>query len=198
MASAFAKILGKKSKVSNPVLSERKARDSSLKQEQEEHRKKVQSNRKQKIDIREKGHVTSVRYGADPDQDKLEKLLVKTATKGVVKLFNAIYQAQKQHEKAGRNKDAMKQAKSNLLDQLEGAASKVSEFEGDKGLKAGLKSNTNESGKTGGGGWDVLSEGFTGLSGRKKLKDWDKEEEDELEKEMETIQEDESEDDESD
>ena len=133
MSSAFAKILSKKSKGDIPILSERKTGGSSgLSAEQrkeKELRKKILQNRRQKLDIRERGHVKEVQYGADPEQDKLEKHLVRTATKGVVKLFNAIYQAQKQHQKAGRDRDMARQAKSNLLDQLQGAARNVSEIE---------------------------------------------------------------------
>ena len=98
-------------------------------QKEKELRRKILTNRRHKIDIREKGHVKDVQYGADPEQDKLEKRMVRTATKGVVKLFNAIYQAQKQHQKAGHNRDLKNQAKSNLLDQLQGAAKNVSEIE---------------------------------------------------------------------
>ena len=54
--------------------------------------------------------------------------------------------------------------------------------------KADGRSHDEGKGSGGGAGWDVLNDGFTGLSGRKKLKDWDREEEANLEEQMETIQ----------
>lgn len=209
------------------VLNESKDR------EQQELRKRIQTNRKKKIEIREKGHVKSVKFGANPDQDEVEKRMVKTATKGVVRLFNAIYQAQRQLEKAGRNKEVANKAKTSLLQELEGAArnlgsktevgthttprshphsrpspSRPLTIGGtdalisshlvsliDRSQGEARNGGEREGGQgRGGAGWDVLSDGFTGLSGRTKLKDWDKEEEEELEMEMETIQESESED----
>ena len=90
-----------------------------------------------------------------------------------MKLFNAIYQAQRQHQRAGRDREPVNQAKSNLMDQLEGAAKNVARIEGGKSI--GVSKEADQS--TGGAGWDVLRDGFVGLSGRTKLKDWDKEEE---------------------
>ena len=57
---------------------------------------------------------------------------------------------------------------------------------GNKAANTAEDENGNKGG--GGAGWDVLNDGFTGLSGRKKLKDWDREEEEDLEEQMETIQ----------
>ncbi|WZN65925.1 RRP15-like protein [Chloropicon roscoffensis] len=190
MASAFAKIVGKKSKGSaGPILAEGKVLNRDEDRAAKELRKKILSNRKQKLEMRERGHVTAVQPGANAEQDALERALVRTATKGVVKLFNAIHQAQRQHRRAEGDRQKTAEAKENLMDQLEGAARNVSKIEG--GSKG---SRGKEAGQAAGGaGWDVLRDGFTGLSGRTKLKDWDKEEEDELELEMETIQESEEE-----
>ena len=201
-----------------------------------ELRKKILSNRKQKLEMRERGHVTAVQPGANAEQDALERALVRTATKGVVKLFNAIHQAQRQHRRAEGDRQKTAEAKENLMDQLEGAARNVSKIEvgsrrrraADQDAVPGMLTHSHslslslssslslffcgggvcvcvsqggskgsrgkEAGQAAGGaGWDVLRDGFTGLSGRTKLKDWDKEEEDELELEMETIQESEEE-----
>ena len=199
-----------------------------------ELRKKILSNRKQKLEMRERGHVTAVQPGANAEQDALERALVRTATKGVVKLFNAIHQAQRQHRRAEGDRQKTAEAKENLMDQLEGAARNVSKIEvgsrrrraDDQDALPGMLTHSfslslfvplclllwwwwwcvcvsqggskgsrgKEAGQAAGGaGWDVLRDGFTGLSGRTKLKDWDKEEEDELELEMETIQESEEE-----
>lgn len=197
-----------------------------------ELRKKILSNRKQKLEMRERGHVTAVQPGANAEQDALERALVRTATKGVVKLFNAIHQAQRQHRRAEGDRQKTAEAKENLMDQLEGAARNVSKIEvgsrrrraADQDAVPGMLTHSlslslrpslssfvvvcacvvsqggskgsrgKEAGQAAGGaGWDVLRDGFTGLSGRTKLKDWDKEEEEELELEMETIQESEEE-----
>ena len=94
-----------------------------------ELRKKILSNRKQKLEMRERGHVTAVQPGANAEQDALERALVRTATKGVVKLFNAIHQAQRQHRRAEGDRQKTAEAKENLMDQLEGAARNVSKIE---------------------------------------------------------------------
>ena len=97
--------------------------------EAKELRRKIQTNRTLKLEMREKGHVTSVQRGLNPEQDQLEKQLVRITTKGVVKLFNAIYQAQRQHQRAGTNKEKLQSAKDNLMEQLQGAARNVSKLE---------------------------------------------------------------------
>jgi len=196
MASAFNRILGKKSKNEVPIFSERKiiSEDSEKKSN-----KTLLSNRKKALEIREKGHVKDVRPGANAEQDAVEKTLVRTATRGVVQLFNAIHQAQQQQQKAGKDKEMVRQAKTKLFEQLDGAAKNMSRSQ--DGRKASSSASAgNQSGGSQKTGWNVLGEGFSGLSGGKKLKDWDKEveEEDNLGDEMEEIEEDEEEEEEED
>jgi len=82
MASAFAKILGKRAKgTAGPILAEGKILNKEEDKKAKELRKKILSNRKQRLEIREKGHVTAVKYGLNPEQDALERRLVRTTTK---------------------------------------------------------------------------------------------------------------------
>ena len=53
-----------------------------------------------RLEMRQRGHLAVPKRGADPAHDAREKALLKLATKGVVRLFNALAKAQKQRNDA--------------------------------------------------------------------------------------------------
>lgn len=141
--------------------------------------------------------------GADPAHDAREKQLQKLATRGVVLLFNAVNKAQKQKreaEAAGiKGAKALKakpgvHSKAGFFAELKaGARQAVAGLEGEQLVPeitaAGRKGQQisrslqpqdkqgparGSEGAAGGSGWDVLGEGFPGLTGGVKMKDWDK------------------------
>jgi hypothetical protein len=113
--------------------------------------------------------------GVDPAADARERQLQKLATRGVVLLFNAVTKAQKQQqqaEAAGGSKAAAKAkaAKTGIFAELCAGAQKA-------GASLPLAAGGNQQqggGEAGGTGWSVLGEGFPGLTGGVKMKDWDK------------------------
>lgn len=121
--------------------------------------------------------------GADPGQDAREKQLLKLATRGVVLLFNAVNKAQKQKADAQlTGKKAAKLNKASFLAELKAGSSKA--------VAGGGAANTGSSFPIGSAlshhgsgaadsqqhehGWEALGEGFPGLIGGSKMKDWDK------------------------
>lgn len=182
MASAFARILGKRSKAAVPILAER--RDWRASQEEKiaaDKRRRAAEKRQRERAIREQGHVRDVRAGTSSDRDDVERALLRTATRGVVKLFNAVHQAQR-GAAATTGKASTREGKARLLAALDGAAKNASTlgtFGGTDAAAAAMAGQAagGTSGSGGrGAGWSVLNDGFTGLSGGKKLKDWDREE----------------------
>jgi Rrp15p len=55
-----------------------------------------------RLEMRRRGHVAVATRGQDPAQDAREKLLARVATKGVVRLFNAVSKAQREQREAAR------------------------------------------------------------------------------------------------
>jgi hypothetical protein len=130
--------------------------------------------------------------GADPAHDVREKQLQKLATRGVVLLFNAVNKAQKQKReaeasgaKAPKGKAAAA-GKSGILAELKAKSAKVAAATaaGGEQLVPGSAAAAAAAGAAdgakqqqqqyGGAGWEVLGEGFPGLTGGVKMKDWDK------------------------
>jgi hypothetical protein len=132
--------------------------------------------------------------GTDPAHDVREKQLQKLATRGVVLLFNAVNKAQKQKReaqasgaKAPKGKAAAA-AKSGILAELTAKSAKVAAATAAGGEQlvpgsaaaaaaaaaAGTKQQQQQQQQYGGAGWEVLGEGFPGLTGGVKMKDWDK------------------------
>jgi len=60
----------------------------------EEEEAEVRRTKKMRTDMKKRGHVKVPRRGKDPEHDAQEKALTKLATKGVVRLFNAVAKAQ--------------------------------------------------------------------------------------------------------
>ncbi|MEW5301676.1 MAG: hypothetical protein WDW38_002693 [Sanguina aurantia] len=195
-AKAFSKILGKTPKAllaaeeGGAVAAEGAvavlAGEKSFQKKQEEEKATSEASkaaRKLRLLLKLRGHRTVPKRGEDPAHDLKEKSLGRLATKGVVLLFNAVAQAQKKQQDAasGANK-AVKLSKASFLAQLKGASAGVSAAAAFGGTGAAL--STAAAARKGAAlaqadgerapGWKVLQEGFTGLSGSNKMKDWDK------------------------
>jgi hypothetical protein len=126
--------------------------------------------------------------GADPAHDVREKQLQKLATRGVVLLFNAVNKAQKQKREAEASGakvpkgKAAAAAKAGILAELKAKSAKVAAATaaGGEQLVPGSAAAAAAAGaqqqqqQYGGAGWEVLGEGFPGLTGGVKMKDWDK------------------------
>lgn len=147
-----------------PVLSaQKKLVAEKLAEEEAEHKAKGEV-KKEKHMIAETGHIKPVGF-----LDAKEKLLISVATKGVVKLFNAVNKAQNPQKglNPSKYKDAKalaKQRKHTFLSELKKStatstfnSSQVSHFN---------KTNDEEP------GWAPLRDGYMLTSS--KLKDWDK------------------------
>ena len=82
------------------------------------------ADKKRKLELREQGHVVPVKGVADPASDQLERKLLQTATRGVVRLFNAVSQAQRAaaEKKADGNAKKKDMTKAEFLAQLRNSA----------------------------------------------------------------------------
>ena len=166
----------------------------SIRRLQEEEREEIEllkEARKMRKEMRERGHVVPARKGMDVQQDAREKRLQKTATRGVVQLFNAINAAQKrlQNEDAKGNKSKVARlGKASFLAEMKNMrraegqqeAKGQPEAKGQQDQRTRSTSNSKAARSQHQGnddveeGWDVLREGFVGLRDGSKMKDWDK------------------------
>lgn len=113
-------------------------------------------------EMKQRGHYVPARKGLDPERDGREKRLQKTATKGVVQLFNAINAAQKRirsEETKGNKGKIARLGKAGFLAEIKHMK------ERDGGENQGEKAEEPS-------GWDVLKEGFVGIAENAKMKDW--------------------------
>ncbi|XP_049933721.1 uncharacterized protein LOC116254144 isoform X1 [Nymphaea colorata] len=169
---AFLKIMQKNqsSDLLGPVLSGLKNLIAKkLSEEEEEQKVKVVAKKERQL-IAEKGHVKPEKF-----LDSREKFLVSVATKGVVKLFNAVNKAQVAHKSMNNSKskdarEASKRSKETFLTELRNASmpttynpSAVDTVTGGKNLP---KENASEP------GWAILRDSY--MLTNPKLKDWDK------------------------
>jgi hypothetical protein len=149
-----------------------------------------------------------VKKGEDPAADAFEKQLQRLATKGVVLLFNAVNKAQKQQAEAkAAGKKASKATRAGLLaelkasSQLPGATAPVGQpgvlkplgmqqqqemvvIQQQRQQQGQQQADSDDEGLP---GWDVLGESIPGLTGGSKMKDWDKQMEQEEEYDQEQI-----------
>lgn len=212
-AKAFAKIMdtsGKKAAEATaaapaaaaaPILA---ASKSIAKRKAEDAEEAAASREAKKLrqEMKQRGHEVPARRGQDPAADVKEKALQRLATKGVVRLFNAIAKAQKQlreaEEATGSRAKAVKLGKASFLSALkrsaEGepreqplvpsaptqrAAATVGTAAGSgkqqQGQRRGAAAQGGSSSEDEDAtGWEVLQRGFVGLQGGSKMKDWDK------------------------
>lgn len=137
--------------------------------------------KKLRIEMKQRGHVLPARKGENPEADAREKALQKTATRGVVQLFNAVAKAQRRLREAedltrSRTK-AAKFGKASFLADIRNArgSNAPAHLPGDeKHSASGEALKEGDDSDDDGPGWEVLRKGFTGLQGKSKMKDWDK------------------------
>ncbi|KAG9451270.1 hypothetical protein H6P81_011235 [Aristolochia fimbriata] len=169
---AFTKIMKTKisSDVLGPVLSAHKKLIAEKLAEEETERKVKGEAKKEKLLVREKGHVKPNSY-----LDTKDKFLISVATKGVVKLFNAVSKAQNAQKglASSRSKDAKalgKQRKETFMSELRKPLGQVAnDFSSKNFMKGTTSSNTQNDEEP---GWAPLRDSY--MLTDSKLKDWDK------------------------
>lgn len=186
IAKAFAKILDKGPKrevpttasVEPPILKGSQAKLAKRKAEESASETRDKIAHKQLQEMRMRGHVTPQPRGTDPAADAEEKQLQKAATRGVVRLFNAISGAQRKRreEESGASR-AARISRANLLEVTKQEPEKLApESRGVTGLiPKRADSSDDEDAKQ--KGWEVLQKSFTGLEGKGRMKEWDQGEE---------------------
>lgn len=149
-----------------PILSaHKKLVAEKLLEEETEHKAKGEA-KKEKHLAGEKGHVKPSNF-----LDTKEKLLISTATKGVVKLFNAVNKAQNPQKglNPSRSKDAKelaKRRKQTFLSELKKTTTGTRAFSSSKVTKPTNKEEYDEP------GWAPLRDNY--MLNNSKSKDWDK------------------------
>ncbi|MCO5549103.1 hypothetical protein L7F22_002569 [Adiantum nelumboides] len=118
-ASIMKQFLASDAKDKGPILSAHKQLVAKKLEEAADGQKKRTQRKKEKQALREKGHVVPAPFSAAKDKD-----LIKLATRGVVKLFNAVSKAQSVQEgakvaKTTDAKDVAKRSKSTFLAMLQ-------------------------------------------------------------------------------
>ncbi|DBB00102.1 TPA: hypothetical protein ACH3X1_013955 [Trebouxia sp. C0004] len=138
--------------------------------EDAEESKADKAAKKMRLEMRQRGHVAVPKRGEDPQHDAQEKALLKTATRGVVRLFNAVSKAQRDQKDAlvgGSRARVAKLDKASFLAELRGIGA-------NKGKGPALPAGTGPATgappqqpqpQEGASGWGVLSDSF-GLQGR--------------------------------
>lgn len=146
--------------------------------EDAEESKADKAAKKMRLEMRQRGHVAVPKRGEDPQHDAQEKALLKTATRGVVRLFNAVSKAQRDQKDAmvgGSRSRVAKLDKASFLAELRGIGTnkgKGTALPAGTGPATGAPSQQPQP-QEGASGWGVLSDSF-GLQGGGKMKDWDK------------------------
>ncbi|XP_010547191.1 PREDICTED: RRP15-like protein [Tarenaya hassleriana] len=159
---AFRAIM-KKSKEDDtlgPILAAKKHLVAKKLAEEEAERKVKGQAKREKHLVAEKGHVKPANY-----LDSHEKFLIGVATKGVVKLFNAVNKAQ--HAQKGLNPSRSKDAKALKKRRKEAFFSELG-----KTTTAEAKANSSNSNGNEAPAWAPLRDNF--MLANPKLKDWDK------------------------
>ncbi len=185
-ARAFTRVLdsatGKSGAAGAPILAGSKS-IAARRAEEEAEAKADRAAKRLRLEMRRRGHVVPKRRGGDPTADASEKALQKTATRGVVRLFNAVAKAQRrlreERDATGSRSKAARLGKASFLAELKnsraagaGTETVVPAARAPSALKPPTGDSSDEEG---GAGWEVLQEGFTGLQGGSKMKDWDRE-----------------------
>lgn len=166
---AFRKIIIKKTAtddVLGPVLSGNKRLVAEKLAENDAELKEKKEAKKEKLLVSEKGHVKPDTY-----LDAHEKLLISIATKGVVKLFNAVNKAQQSQKGLNplRAKD-QKAIKNRRKEAFFSELGKKSSLPGAMTSKVGT--STGGATDVGTPAWAPLRDDF--MLTKSKLKDWDK------------------------
>lgn len=183
-AQAFSKVLssaadapGAKTDAA-PIL----AGSGAIKRRQKEERESERADsahRKHKEELKRRGHVAVPKKGEDPEVDKRERALSKLATKGVVRLFNAVSKARASAPAGAAKGKEARLARASLLKELD-SGDKGGNRKGDVARKGG-EPNGDESGEEDAPGMAWAEKGgvLGGGGKRKGLKDWERDEEEE-------------------
>ncbi|CAG9462863.1 unnamed protein product [Pedinophyceae sp. YPF-701] len=142
-------------------------------QGEKEALEKARQLRAERLQMKQRGHERVPRKGADPEHDSREKALSKLATKGVVRLFNAIAKAQRA---APAEAAAKKATRSSFFKELRDQKSErmMAGVKPAMVARAGAAEQVvDDEGNA--VGWDVLQEGgeMPGMVAGRKMKDWD-------------------------
>lgn len=134
-------------------------------------------------EMRKRGHATVPRIGDDHVHDATEKLLLRTARKGVVRLFNAVSKAQKQAvelQAVGGRSKGQQLTKADFLAELRGKSKVSSKPIGASTAKKSEAIGISPSVRAAASdvpSWAPLrDDDFNSLSSGLKMKDWDKSE----------------------
>lgn len=135
-------------------------------------------------EMRKRGHDKIPRRGEDPSHDITEKLLLRTARKGVVRLFNAVSKAQKQvveQQAVGGRSKGQQLTKADFLAELRGnnkASSAPNATHSSKSTATFGVSPSAQAAASDMPAWAPLrDDDLAVLSRGLKMKDWDKVEE---------------------
>ena len=163
MSRAFQTLVGNKESSTAAAAemlpkSKKQRQDEAEAKAEEKERRRI---KRAKVELKFRGHVVPQPRGRDLESDTLERRLHHTATKGVVRLFNAVGKAQRDAEKAKtmRRKDALI-SKTKFLEELRGDKAKTKKDEKTEADSGATKAS-------------FLQDDF--MLGRGKLKDWEKE-----------------------
>lgn len=175
---AFQKIMKKKlpstalTEAMGPMLSAHKQLVAKKLEEAAEGQKVKRESKKEKQALREKGHIVPALFPAAKDKE-----LLKLATRGVVKLFNAVSKAQSVQESAvskdSEAKEVAKRSKSTFLAMLQGGNGTASQS---LNTQRQPLDSEKEGVADGQPGWSALQETF--MLGKSRLKDWDRKQDD--------------------
>lgn len=171
---AFRKIMKKKlpsttlTEAMGPMLCAHKQLVTKKLEEAITERKAKSKSKREKQALREKGHTIMAIYPVAKDRE-----LIKLATKGVVKLFNAVSKAQSVQEAAKTSKESevkevAKRSKSTFLALLQGGNGAVSQT---LNMQQRLPDSNKEGAIEDQPGWSALRDSF--MLGKSRLKDWD-------------------------
>eukprot|EP00743_Colponemidia_sp_Colp-15_P009508 GILK01010397.1.p1 GENE.GILK01010397.1~~GILK01010397.1.p1 ORF type:complete len:298 (+),score=96.17 GILK01010397.1:122-895(+) len=176
-AIAMHKILGKRLREDEeaaPILAKYKTTEERIRHEKEQMKKAKELAREKKR-LKNKDHVLPDILNKD-----FERQLLKLATKGVVKLFNAVSQHQKSQDSISSTKVEDKKLKVDKVDQLSKAnflqLLKKNNNESKSSSKLTKAEPDSSSSKS--PSWSVFKDDYLMSA---KMKDWDKEEEEEEE-----------------
>lgn len=157
-----------------PIL----AASKTIRKRKEEEKLELEASKaakKLREEMKKRGHYLPTKKGEDPQRDILEKRLQKTATKGVVQLFNAINTAQKRirsEDTLGNKAKAAKLGKAGFLAGIRQVRQRQEEL-GTEGRPTADLGRPAETGGTS-GKWDVLKGGFVGIDDTSvRMRDWD-------------------------
>jgi len=144
-----------------------------VQEEEEELEAETRASKRARAEMKRRGLTAVPRKGENIEHDKAEKALARLATRGVVRLFNAVAKVQGEGQGEKQNRKSAQSSRASFFGALDGGAQKSSP----DGPKVGRESRGRDA--QGGSAeeapeWDALREGNLGqLAAGKGFKDWD-------------------------